>query len=297
MNAEQALRWNGESGLQWVSHRERHQAEHQNLVPWLFRAAAIAPGEQVLDIGCGCGQTTIAAARAAGGLDVPGGPGSPGVPGARGGPGVPGGRAIGVDLSAPMLAEARRLIREAGDRNVAFVRADAQACPLRRESCDVMISSFGVMFFDDPATAFSSIAAAVRSGGRLAFLCWRPDAENEVFAIPQRAFSANAPESVPARDDLFADPERVSALLAGAGWAGIRADPVTQPAWIGSDVDDVIGYVRGMEAVRRIAAAAGGDDRLVERALAAMAGEYAARQAPDGVWVEAAAWLVTARRP
>jgi SAM-dependent methyltransferase len=279
MNAEQTLRWNGESGLRWVSHRERHQAEHQNLVPWLFQAAAIAPGDRVLDIGCGCGQTTIAAARAAAdGLDVQGG------------------RAVGVDLSTPMLAEARRLTREAGDRNVAFVRADAQACPLRRDSCDVMISSFGVMFFDDPAAAFSSIAAAVRSGGRLAFLCWRPDAENEVFAIPQRALNAIAPESAPARDDLFADPERVSALLAGAGWTGVRADPVTQPAWIGSDVDDVIGYVRGMEMVRRIAAAAAGDDRQVERALAAMAGEYAARQAPDGVWVEAAAWLVTASR-
>jgi ubiquinone/menaquinone biosynthesis C-methylase UbiE len=296
MNAEQTLRWNGESGLRWVSHRERHQAEHQNLVPWLFQAAAIAPGDRVLDIGCGCGQTTITAARAAGGLDVQSGRGGAGVPAGQGGPAVPGGCAVGVDLSTPMLAEARRLTREAGDRNVAFVRADAQACPLRRDSCDVMISSFGVMFFDDPAAAFSSIAAAVRSGGRLAFLCWRPDAENEVFAIPQRALNAIAPESAPARDDLFADPERVSALLAGAGWTGVRADPVTQPAWIGSDVDDVIGYVRGMEVVRRIAAAAAGDDRQVERALAAMAGEYAARQAPDGVWVEAAAWLVTARR-
>ena len=84
-NAEQAQRWNGESGRRWVTHRKRHQAEHQNLVPRLFEAAAIAPGERVLDVGCGCGATTIAAARAA--LDL-----------AR-----PGGRAVGVDLSAPML--------------------------------------------------------------------------------------------------------------------------------------------------------------------------------------------------
>jgi SAM-dependent methyltransferase len=277
-NAEQAQRWNGESGRRWVTHRKRHQAEHQNLVPRLFEAVAIAPGERVLDVGCGCGATTIAAARAA--LDL-----------AR-----PGGRAVGVDLSAPMLTEARRLAGQAGAGNVAFVRADAQACPLRRESCDVMISSFGVMFFADPAAAFTSIAAALRPGGRLAFLCWRPDTENEVFAIPQRAFNAIAPGSVPARDDLFADPERLSRLLAAAGWTGIQADPVTQPAWIGSDVEDVIGYARGMELVRRAAEEAGGGDLLVERALAVMAGEYGARQAPDGVWVEAAAWLVTARR-
>jgi len=194
-----------------------------------------------------------------------------------------------------MLAEARRLTVQAGAGNVAFVRADAQACPLRRESYDVMISSFGVMFFANPAAAFASIAASLRPGGRLAFLCWRPDAENEVFAIPQRAFNAIAPGSLPARDDLFADPERLSGLLASAGWTDIRTDPVTQPAWIGSDVEDVMGYARGMELVRRVAEAAG-DDLLVERALAVMAAEYGARQAPDGVWVEAAAWLVTARR-
>ena len=277
-NAEQAQRWNGESGRRWVTHRKRHQAEHQNLVPRLFEAVAIAPGERVLDVGCGCGATTIAAARAA--LDL-----------AR-----PGGRAVGVDLSAPMLTEARRLAGQAGAGNVAFVRADAQACPLRRESCDVMISSFGVMFFADPAAAFTSNAAALRPGGRLAFRCWRPDTEKEVFSIPQRAFNAIAPGSVPARDDLFADPERLSRLLAAAGWTDIQADPVTQPAWIGSDVEDVIGYARGMELVRRVAEEAGGGDLLVERALAVMAGEYGARQAPDGVWVEAAAWLVTARR-
>jgi ubiquinone/menaquinone biosynthesis C-methylase UbiE len=280
-NAEQARRWNGESGRRWVTNRKRHQAEHQNLVPRLFEAAAIAPGERVLDVGCGCGATTIAAARAA--LD----PGEPG---------GPGGSAVGVDLSAPMLAEAQRLTEQAGAWNIAFVRADAQACPLRRGSCDVMISSFGVMFFEDPPAAFSSIAAAVRPGGRLAFLCWRPDAENEVFAIPQRAFNAITAGSVPARDDLFADPERISRLLTGAGWTDVRADPLTQPAWIGSDVGDVIGYVRGMEMVRRIAEAAGDDDLLVERALAGMAEEYAARQAVNGIWVEAAAWLVTACR-
>jgi SAM-dependent methyltransferase len=276
-NAEQAQRWNGETGRRWVTHRERHQAEHQNLAPRLLEAATIAPGDRVLDVGCGCGGTTIAAARAALG------------------PGRPGGRAVGVDLSRPMLAEARRLAGQAGAGNVAFVRADAQACPLRRDSCDVMISSFGVMFFDDPVAAFARIAAVVRPGGRLAFLCWRPDAENEVFAIPQRAFNALAPGSVPARDDLFADPERVSRVLAGAGWTDIRADPVTEPAWIGTDVDDVIGYVRGMDVVRRTAAATQ-DDELAERALARMGVEYAARQAPDGVWVEAAAWLVSARR-
>jgi ubiquinone/menaquinone biosynthesis C-methylase UbiE len=305
VNAEQAQRWNGEGGRQWVVNRERHQAEHQNLTPRLLRAAAIGPGEQVLDVGCGCGETTLAAARSASGPGpaavgsrAAGGPavgsrvaGGPAV----GGPAV-GGRAVGMDLSAPMLAEALRLTAQAGVANAAFVRADAQICPLRPDSCDVVISSFGVMFFEDPAAAFRGIAAAARPGARLAFLCWRPSAENEVFAIPLRALGTLRSASPPAGDDLFEDPRRLTGMLSATGWTGIRAEPVTEPAWIGSDLDDVLGYVRGMALVRRAAAEAGDDQAPIERALAAMAQEYAARQAPDGIWVEAAAWLVTARR-
>ena len=280
VNAEQAQRWNGEGGRQWVVNRERHQAEHQNLTPRLLRAAAIAPGEQVLDVGCGCGETTLAAARSASG---------PGPAGA-------GGRAVGMDLSGPMLAEALRLTAQAGAANAAFVRADAQICPLRPGSCDVVISSFGVMFFEDPDAAFRGIAAAARPGARLAFLCWRPSAENEVFAIPLRALGTLRSASPPAGDDLFEDPRRLTGLLSATGWTGIRAEPVTESAWIGSDLDDAMGYVRGMALVRRATAEAGDNQAPVERALAAMAQEYAARQAPDGIWVEAAAWLVTARR-
>lgn len=281
VNAEQARRWDGQSGRCWVVHRERHRTQHQNLVPPLLAAAAVAPGERVLDVGCGCGDITLAAARSAFG------------PGPGGGAG---GRAVGVDLSGPMLAEARRLAAQAVLTNAAFVRADAQVGPLRSGAFDAVVSKFGVMFFDDPGAAFRNIALAARPGGRLAFLCWRPDAENEVFAIPLRALGALQTGSGTGRGGLFEDPVRLAGLLAGAGWTGIEAQPVTVPARIGSDVDDVIGYMRGMSLVRRAAAEAGDDQAPIERALDAMAGEYAARQAPDGIWVEAAAWLVTARR-
>ena len=86
-----------------------------------------------------------------------------------------------ADLSGPMFRR-RSLAAQAGVANAGFVRGDAQVCPLRRDSCDVMISSFGVMFFDDPATAFANMAAALRRRGRLAFLCWQHDMHNEVFA-------------------------------------------------------------------------------------------------------------------
>ena len=194
-----------------------------------------------------------------------------------------------------MLDVARRQAARAGVANAGFVHGDAQICPLRRESCDVMISSFGVMFFDDPAAAFANMAAALRRRGRLAFLCWQHDMHNELFAIPLRAFGAHTRLPGPAVGELFTEPRQVTELLSGTGWDDIQIDAVSEPAWIGSDVADVMSYVRGMPMIRSLAAELG-NEVLAERVLAVIAGQYGARQRPDGVWVRAAAWLVTAHR-
>ena len=275
-NAEQAERWNGESGQFWVTHRERHLAQHRRLVARLLGAARLAPGERVLDVGCGCGATTIEAARLTGG--------APG----------PAGCAVGLDLSRPMLEVARRLAIADGVDNVAFVQCDAQTSPLRRASYDAMISSFGVMFFADPAAAFSRLAAALRRGGRLAFLCWQPDLSNDIFRIPLDAFRAYAPLPEPVNAERFTDPRWVTNLLSDAGWRHVRVDAVDEPAWMGSDVEDVMGYVRDMTIIRRLVGTLG-DAALAGRVLDDMAGTYAAHERPGGVWVNAAAWLVTAR--
>ena len=213
-NAEQAYRWNGEGGRYWIDHRERLLAGHRNLHPHLLRGAALTSTERVLDVGCGCGGTTLLAARAAR-------------------------RVVGLDLSGPMLAVARDLAGQAGAANTAFVRGDAQDSPLRPASCDVLISSFGVMFFADPAAAFANLARAVRPGGRLAFLCWQYELDNEYFAIPLRAFATLMPLPGPTpAGRIFADPARLSSLLSGAGWAGVRIEAVAEPAWLGADTAD-----------------------------------------------------------
>ena len=176
-----------------------------------------------------------------------------------------------------MLAVARQLALQAEVNNARFVR------------------SFGVMFFADPAAAFAGIAAALRRGGRLAFLCWQPDLRNELFGIPLQAFGTHMPLPGPAVGDLFTDPRRVQALLSSSGWERIRVDPVTEPAWVGADVADVMDYVRGMPMVQALSTSLG-DDVLTGRILADIAEAYTARERPDGVWVHAAAWLVSAHR-
>jgi SAM-dependent methyltransferase len=198
-------------------------------------------------------------------------------------------------LSAPMLKVARQLAAQAGAANARFIQGDALACPLREDSCDVVISNFGVMFFEDPSAAFASMAAMVRRGRRLAFLCWQDDIQNEVFAIPLRAFEAHAQLPGRTTSHLFVDPRQITELLSSTGWRDIRITPITEPAWIGSDVDDVMSYVRGMPMICDLIADLD-DQALAERVLSDVADEYAARQRSDGVWVRAAAWLVTASR-
>ena len=243
-------------------------------MPHLFAAAAIAPGERVLDVGCGCGATTISA-----GLAAAGGAGS----------------AVGLDLSQVMLKVAIQSAGRANAANVGFVRGDAQTGPLRRDSCDVMISSFGVMFFDDPVAAFASIGAAMRPGGRLAFLCWQHDLHNELFAIPLEAFGEHVALPESDASTVFGEPRKITAILQRAGWTNVQVRPLTEPAWIGTNVADVMTYVRGMPVVRNLITELA-DDALIDRILASIAGQYASRQTADGVWVTAAAWLVTARR-
>jgi SAM-dependent methyltransferase len=270
-NISQARSWNGDTGRRWIAQRERHLAIRERLTPHLLRAAAISPGDQAVDVGCGCGETTIAAARSTG-LD---------------------GGMLGLDLSGPMLEVARRLADEAGLGTIRFVQGDAQVCPLPSAVFDVVISSFGVMFFDDPAAAFGNVLAWLRPGGRLAFLCWQDELRNEVFSVPLRAFKAHTRQPAVAGDDPFADPHWVTDLLVGVGFADVRVVAVHEPARIGSDIADVMRYVRGTSRVRELMARLD-DEALANRVLATMAEEYAARQHPAGVWIDAGAWLVTA---
>jgi ubiquinone/menaquinone biosynthesis C-methylase UbiE len=141
VNAEQAEDWNGASGREFIEQRERHERMLDRLTARLLAAAQIQNGETVLDAGCGCGDTTIVAARA-----------------------TRSGHALGADFSRIQIAEARRLASAAGVANVRFEVADVQVHPFGAGVFDVALSNFGVMFFDDPAVAFGNLRKALRRG-------------------------------------------------------------------------------------------------------------------------------------
>jgi SAM-dependent methyltransferase len=157
----------------------------------------------VLDVGCGCGASTLDFARAV----------------------APAGRVTALDISAPMLAEAAARAEVAGITNVDWRHADAATAVL--DGFDLLTSNFGLMFFGDPVAAFSRMARAANPGARMAFVCWRPLTENPWIEVPMRAVTPHIPPR-PKADPrapgmfAFADPQRVVDILTAAGWAPPR---------------------------------------------------------------------------
>ena len=204
-NTEQREYWNEQAGPTWVRNQERLDAQIQ---PWgelALNALAAAPGEAVLDVGCGCGATSLALAAQVG----------------------PEGRVVGLDLSGPMLARARERAAAEGRANVSFLQADAQTHAFAPEF-DALFSRFGVMFFDDPPAAFANLAGALRPGGRLSFACWQGREQNGWVSIPMAALIGEVelpPPPAPDAPGPFAlgDPDRLRALLEGAGPEGRHA--------------------------------------------------------------------------
>ncbi|MCM3886870.1 class I SAM-dependent methyltransferase [Frankia sp. R82] len=215
----QEAMWNGAAGRGWVAAQELLDRMYQPFADLL--ASGIAGGDQVLDVGCGAGATTLAAARRAGA----GGPGS-GDPGS-------GGHCVGVDISELMVAAARAHVRQAG-MPAEFVRADAASHPFPSGGFDVVISRFGVMFFDDPVAAFTNLRRATRGGGTLRFVSWRSPAENPLFTAAERAAATLLP-SLARRDPNAPGPfslarqDHTERLLADSGWAHVEITPVDEP--------------------------------------------------------------------
>ena len=213
-NATQIEFWNGETGRNWVSHDAIMEAMLQPLGESVMDTLAPQPGEHVLDIGCGCGHTSLSLAGRVGAE----------------------GSVTGIDISAPMLAVASYFAR--GRSSIQFVEADAQTHAFEPGRYDMVFSRFGVMFFEDPVTAFTNIRSALRASGRLAFCCWQPRAVNPFMTVPAMAALEllPAPPEMPPRTPgpfAFEEADYVTAVLTSAGFDSVAVTPLQQPLTFG----------------------------------------------------------------
>lgn len=204
----QSAIWNGPAGAAWVEAQQLLDDLFEPFAARLVAAAGQLSPRRVLDIGCGTGATTLAIARHLGAASS----------------------SVGVDISEPMLALARsRAEREAA--RTSFVAADAQHYAFDPASFDLIVSRFGVMFFDDSVQAFKNLRRASANGAALRVIVWRSAAENPFMTTAERAAAPLLPSLPPRRPDgpgqfAFADPERVRDILQGSGWSEVDVQPL-----------------------------------------------------------------------
>lgn len=250
-----------------------YDAELRHYHARLLEEVDICRDDHVLDVGCGTGQTTRAAARAS-----------------------TGGHALGIDISAPMLARARRLTDREALTNATFEQGDAQVHPLAAAGFTVALSRFGTMFFTDPIAAFSNIATALRPGARFVQLVWADGHRQEWRTAVQQALTGELRLAAPSAEVptfSLADPSAVRAVLSSAGFVDVRVAEVCEPVYYGADAASALDAIRSLhmtrEALRDL------DDASADRALSRLRTVLEARDT-QGVWFDSSAWLVTAHR-
>ncbi len=274
-NADQIAYWNGPGGQHWT---DRQQTQDILLAPVsdiLVDRAKAKAGERIVDVGCGCGATTIAFAQRVG----------------------PAGHVFGIDVSAPMLARARQMA-PAGIP-VDFVLADATVYPFVSGSFDLMVSRFGVMFFAEPALSFANMRRALRPSGRLTFVCWREPRENPWLMMPLQAVYKHVPKLPQLGPEdpgpfAFASEQRVIRILSEAGFSGIAMEPC--------DLSFDVAVGRGLDAAVEAALEIGPASRALEgqppEVRAAAANSIREALAPfasgNAVPLAASIWIVTA---
>ncbi len=272
-NREQLQAWDGDEGAYWAEHADRFDRSVAAYHERLLAAAEIGASDRVLDIGCGTGQTTRDAARAA-----------------------HEGSALGVDLSTRMLDLARRRAVEEGVANASFVQADAQVHPFSPEGVEIAVSRTGAMFFGDLVAAFTNIGRALVPGGRLVLVVWQPLPANEWIREISGALAAGRPVPAPPPDAQgpfsLSDPDRVRSVLTTAGFTGIELEGTSAGMWFGDDADDAHRFLVGLMGWML----EGLDDAGRGRALDGLRATLAAHETPEGVVFGSGAWTVRATR-
>jgi SAM-dependent methyltransferase len=281
LDANAAMRryWNTVAGPRWVASPGFRERRNQESLALLLAHLGLSGGESVLEIGPGTGALTVPLAEAVGEH----------------------GRITAVDISEPMLGAARQKIAEHGLRNVTLLSGDAQVFAFEPAAFDLATSRMGVMFFADPAAAFRNIKSALKPGGRLAFACWAPIAENRhwliSYDIAKRHLGPPAP--LPAHEPgplAFGDPDYIRQVLASAGFAEIAVERA-HPTIIGGSPEEEARQAVTMGPTARLIEAKNPDEATRQAIARDIEAAFIAEAAAGPIRLTATIFLVSARRP
>ena len=276
-NAGMAEFWNGNGGKNWVSREARLESSLKVFGQQAIHAGGIRSGQSILDIGFGCGETTVELAQQV----------------------EPKGQVNGVDISEAMVAAAEKKALEKGVSNVSFECADAQTKAFPGDYYDLVFSRFGVMFFDNPIGAFKNIYASLKPGGRLAFVCWAPRDQNAWVGLPLEVVAKHLSLPAPPASDepgpfSLSEESRVKDILSAAGFTNISVESFQTSFVLGGNVDEASSFLMQLAPSGSAINNAQADEETRARIALDMAELLKSHVNNDGVSMSAAALLVTA---
>ncbi len=277
-NQQQSEAWNGSESTHWVENADRYDRQFAPLTDALFTSLPLRPHHAVLEVGCGCGAVSRRAAHVSRSV-------------------------LGADISEPLLEVAIDRAHAESLNNVEFLVADAQTYAFAERAFDLVISQLGVMFFDQPASAFANLCRSLVSGGRITFTCWQGIEANEWVSILAEAVAQHV--ALPSLGGqaggpgMFSlkDPDEIVALLDQGGFTRVEIEPVLPTVLVGGGgtLDESVDFLLGVGISRGLLRHADSDARTL--AVERVRGLLAKRYEPGlGVRLGAAAWLVSATK-
>jgi ubiquinone/menaquinone biosynthesis C-methylase UbiE len=241
------------------------------------------PGDSVLDIGCGFGDTTRRLAELAG----------------------PEGSAVGIDAAERFIDKAREEADETGAENVRFLVGDLEVTDFE-DRFDYAFSRMGTMFFGNPGAAMRNVRRSMVPGVKLCTVVWRQKIDNEWLYRAEHIVEEWVEED-PESDELTCGPgpfsmanaDTVSGILLGAGFEEIALRRCDLPFRMGGDIEEAVAYVMALGPAGEVLRLAGDDAKRLEPEIVAALREGLGQYVEDdgSVWGNMSSWVVTARVP
>jgi ubiquinone/menaquinone biosynthesis C-methylase UbiE len=248
----------------------------------VFPSLPVRPGDQILDVGCGFGDTAIKLAQRVG----------------------PEGKVVGIDCCGAFLDYARADVRVRGLTNVSFVRGDAEIA-LPTNQYDFVFSRFGTMFFANPVAGLRNMRKALRPGGRMVHIVWRDPADNPWLSMAKdivlRFLPPPGTEARTCGPGPFSMSSEsvVRSMMTAAGYDEIEFRRVDAPVLVGRDVKDAIAFQLAIgpagEVFREAGAVAERNRAEIEAALAVAIERQ--KLAADGIAMDSSSWVISATSP
>ena len=277
-NIKQKQFWSGAGGDVWVDKQREMDIMLNPLGERVIQGLDLKEETKILDIGCGCGATTLEIAKI-----------------------VNQGEVIGVDISEPMLERATQTASDMALTNISYQVKDVQVDEMPNKYFDIAFSRFGVMFFEDPFEAFNNINHSLKDDGQLSFVCWQHASLNPwqslSIQVIKEFLDLPAPPPKSPGPFAFEDKSYIEEILNASGFRDIEIKDNQEDIvmFSGKSIREACeDYLTINPVVTEMLK--NSPSELREEILKALIGKFSDYHKDDGLLFPSATWIVTAKK-